>query len=107
MGGWVNVPFVFVGVERAGAIGHGATCFDWVGGWVGGWMRWIEEAKAVRTSYWELGVGWVGGWVGCCLLDINLHVVLPTVVFGRVLDQNGLPITLEEVGGWVVELMRR
>ena len=23
----------------------------------------IEEIKAVRMSYCELGVGWVGGWV--------------------------------------------
>ena len=36
------------------------------GGWVGGWLNElkIEENKAVRMSYCELGVGWVGGWVG-------------------------------------------
>ena len=28
---------------------------------VGGWVGWVEEIKAVRTSYWELGgLGWVG-----------------------------------------------
>ena len=72
----------------------------------------IEESKAVRRSYCELGVGCVGGWVGGWFTYVVGHLD-PEFVLGleglELADQLGhvpadLVVPLWEggwVGGWV------
>ena len=72
---------------------------------MGGWVvdRKMEEDKAVRMRYCELGIlewvgGWVGGWMGFYLVEVGAGGVHPTQ------HQSGGDVALWRggwVGGWV------
>ena len=110
MGGWLN-PLgdrtAALGDLLAGAFNRGqwpsiivlvatVAVLEWVGGWVGGlgWLvdRKMEEKKAVRTRYCELGI-WLGGWVGRTTFKA-LCVQMPRLA-------QSLQCPWNCVGGWV------